>query len=185
MTEKNINDLHKLIEDANKIHDTTGEVQFIFSTATKYYNENNIEEKRDNVLDEVDDFFYIDTIDAFKDAPSRESVYDTIYRESNKFRRRDKIYQSLSKLGFEPSMYNLGEDYEQSFVINVGDLIINIRLSKNLFCKVSAFNLKDHRIDNIYYGFYIESKILKAFATCKIALSLQMKRQFKFFSLEI
>jgi len=98
--------------------------------------------------------------------PSRRSVYDTIYKETDYSIRRKKILETIGKIGFHPSDNNLDSpDYEHNFLrdIDIDGVhhLINLRLQSNLNCRIDY--LTEGPKQMVYFGFFDPHRIMSSF----------------------
>lgn len=128
-------------------------------------------EKRDDKIDKIlyDGDFHIDTEDAFKDLPSRYSYYDTNIKIIDKYKRYNHVIDFILKIGFRPSEWNLGREYEQSFMITEfldsdNNFKWNLTVKPNMFIKISYYEnyATKGSFGPIFNGFFNKFKILDA-----------------------
>jgi hypothetical protein len=90
--------------------------------------------------DDSETDYQVSDITMIENYPSRVPIYDSQFRQCSKLRKFDIVYSIISRLGFSPSVSNLGERYEQVFTreveLNGYKTILNLRLQSNLFCKI-------------------------------------------------
>jgi hypothetical protein len=149
-------DLTKYIIEAEKISKEKGDIYFVFDTKSKNdFKQLSKEEKRDVIIDEIleEDIYYVDSIKGFDSNPSRMCFYDTVTKETCRYKRYNKIIVFINSLGFEHSMTNLGCEYEQSFFLEYA----LIRVSPN--CWVRVFDRSDHVLK--FNGFFNPIEIRK------------------------
>lgn len=101
----------------------------------------NKDEERDLTISEIlemEEDFAIDDISGFQKLPSRFAYYDTEIRLCGRYERLNYVIDYIKLLGFEPSITNFGPEFEQSFILTLGNKCMTLRLTPNLF--VSYFN---------------------------------------------
>jgi hypothetical protein len=108
--------------------------------------------------------------DNFNSLPSRFSYYDTETKLTCRYKRYDHVVDFFKKLKFEPSISNVGPEFEQSYILEYKSTDDEdwfhhkflVRLKPNLFLSI------DHQYSNsnegfkmsIFNGFFSKSKIL-------------------------
>ena len=76
--------------------------------------------------------------------PSRHSYYDTETKISDVYKRYDYVIKFISDLGFSPSEWNLGREYEQNFHMCIDNDMVsrfNLRIHPNLFIEISYITM--------------------------------------------
>jgi hypothetical protein len=140
--------IEELIKEANRRSEETGEVFFVLSSTSEVI-QKDLQQKRDEVIDIIIDEpnYYISNVLEY----SRHSIYDTETRETDKYKRLEHIYQSLSEIGFTPK-FDIGDNIEKTFT-GYGTILT---LKPNLMIDVKLFG------DVFYNGFFSISKIIKS-----------------------
>lgn len=164
-----------LIDECEEMAILNDEPFFIFCTNTKHQINTNIQcgsislqrdKKIDNLLGVK---YYIGNISEFSELPSRYSYYDTINKMTNMYEKYNSAVDFIIDLGFIPSEYNLGREYDQSFVLKIRNegndedakyIGIIFRLKPNLFYEIVLDEKK-------YKGFYNRSEILNILGRSK------------------
>jgi len=172
----------ELIDECEKFAIESGETYFIFDNEISYHIKsrysNNKEDKRDFNLSQLlsTDKFHIGTDLYFREMPSRFSYYDTETKSFDRYHRYNIVVDFFKKMRFEPSEFNLGPEYEQSFILEIRNTDEDsesyqkiyhkyiMRLKPNLFLSISSENFESLSIPipNIpYIGFFNKSKIIE------------------------
>jgi hypothetical protein len=98
--------------------------------------------------------------------PSRVPIYDSQFKQLNKSRKFDRVYSVISRLGFSPSVSNLGEKYEQVFTRQIESngekSILNLRLQPNLFCRIDY--LSSDGLMSPYKGYFEYTRVYSSLA---------------------
>jgi hypothetical protein len=131
-----------------------------------------------NLLIEEEDSYHIGTEDDFRGLPSRYSYYDTETKLIGRYRRYDFITAYLSKIGFTPSITNLGVEYEQSYLIELINEKFICRLQPNLRLKIIYQN-SDCELKTIFDGFFKMTEIfeiMKSVAGTSFARDLKLSQ---------
>lgn len=180
-----------LIEECNNLYEQTGLVHFIFDYDTKdkisILSHKSKDEKREEILESLLDEnngFYISDENEFNSMPSRFSYYDTETKSSDKYQRYKIVVDFIKQIGFEPSEWNLGSEYEQSFSIELIDSGVNkwtLRLRPNLFLSIEHFykGITEGQNGIIYDGFFNRGKILNCLSACNKSYFESKVRDFK------
>lgn len=172
-----------LIDECDELSNTNDKTYFIFdksvSSSIKLNYNPNKETIRDIKIDEIlEDTgkYHIDDELGFKDLPSRFSYYDTETKLSDRYVRYKFVLDFIKKLGFIPSEFNLGPEYEQSYSLEI-NYILNkqnvalgeyihkyiLRLRPNLFISIISDN------SFVYDTFFNKNKIINVLnETCPI-----------------
>jgi hypothetical protein len=122
-----------------------------------------VSEKRNIIIDEIldENLFYICSEDDFKELPSRFAYYDTEIKLTNRYKRYEYVVNYIKSIGFEPSQFNIGQEYEQSFIIEIPSKCkLVIRLRPNLFMSFSTQTINDEYLSIKYDGFFNKEKIM-------------------------
>lgn len=161
-----------LIEECEILFQKTGKTHFIFD----YENKGKIsslthktkEEKRGENLDIIlnDEKFYISDGEEFRIMPSMFSYYDTEKKSQDRYKRYKIVTDFIKEIGFQPSEWNLGPEYEQSFSIELIDSGFNkwtLRLRPNLFLSIEHLckNISEGHNVIIYNKFFNRNNILE------------------------
>ena len=145
-----------LIDECEKLAEETGIIHFLFDTDTS------LKIKKLKTTDKIDindDVYEIGTEEDFKVMPSRFSYYDTETKLTCRYKKHNLASEWFKQIGFIPSLYNYGAEYENSFILELeeGNKLI-IRLKPNLIIKViHASNILNLVI---YSGFFSKMNIL-------------------------
>lgn len=126
------------------------------------------DEERDIKIDSIinsDKSFFIGDISFFEYLPSMYSYYDTETKILNKYERYNFILSFIKKIGFISSEWNLGYEYEQSFILEVDGHKLILRLNPNLFINI-RYETYDSIEPDIYNGFFNTKLILKSINKC-------------------
>ncbi len=158
-----------LIDECERLHEETGETYFILeSSIISKITLNGAElmsEKRDAKIDSLLDEYCVGNWDKFKGMPSQYSYYDTETKLTDIYKRYDLVVKYIKDIGFKPSKWNLGREYEQSYILSCEDtendlkLQWVIRLKPNMV--VSLF-FNETGTSTLYYGFFNKYKILNS-----------------------
>jgi len=136
--------IDKCLDLSKKINDIT----FIFRKDTSY-------------SDDSETDYQVSDISMILNYPSRVPIYDSQFKQLNKYRKFDRVYSVISKLGFSPSVSNLGERYEQVFTreieLNGYKTILNLRLQPNLFCKIDY--ISSDGLMSTYKGYFEYNRV--------------------------
>jgi len=171
-----------LIDECNKLSQIEDKTYFIFdksvSSSIKLKYNPNKETIRDIKIDEIlEDTgkYHIDDESGFLDLPSRFSYYDTETKLTDRYIRYNFVLDFINKLGFIPSEFNLGPEYEQSYTLEinytlntnlaVGEYVHKyiLRLRPNLFISIISDN------SFVYDTFFNKNKIINVLnETCPI-----------------
>jgi hypothetical protein len=118
---------------------------------------------REIVIDEIlgENVFYIGDETEFKELPSRFAYYDTEIKLTNRYKRYEFVTNYIKSIGFKPSQFNLGQEYEQSFLIEDRNFKLVIRLRPNLFMTFLTQTVDDDHLINRYDGFFSKEKIME------------------------
>lgn len=171
-----------LIDECEKLSKKNDKVYFIFDDmiSNRIETNNNIttelirDEKLTLLLDD-ENSYHIGTEDDFRGLPSRYSYYDTETKLIGRYRRYDFVTTYLSKIGFTPSITNLGPEYEQSYLIELINEKFICRLQPNLRLKIIYQN-SDCELKTIFDGFFKKTEI---FETMKSVAGLSFARDLK------
>jgi hypothetical protein len=110
--------------------------------------------------------YTVATHQELKSYPSRMTVYDTYFKETNQDRRRDSVYRIISKIGFGPSVNNLGHNFEQNFLkdihISGNHTLMNLRLKPNLLTVIDFIDDETSSIVDIFRGFFIPDEVIES-----------------------
>lgn len=131
--------LNKYIDKAEELSKKYDRTFFIFEkneTLDGY----DLEDDEDKDNDEIK-YLISDGIVEFKVMPSRNTIYDT-NSKLMKYERYKYILEYIKKIpNFNPSINNLGPDFEQSFFYHNKSFKLTIILTPNLFIKLVKFDL--------------------------------------------
>lgn len=157
-----------LIDECERLSIENDEIYFLFDTKlSSFINKRNAkskEDKRDNVISELleNSHYHIGTELDFKEMPSRFSYYDTETKLTCRYEKYKLVVDFLNSLGFQPSETNLGQEMEQSFILECDNsLKIIIRIQPNLLLKIITQN--EGGINTVYNGFFSKAKIYESF----------------------
>jgi hypothetical protein len=115
--------------------------------------------------------YTVATHQELKSYPSRMTVYDTYFKETNQDRRRDSVYRIISKMGFGPSVNNLGHNFEQNFLKDIhtptnfvsgNHTLMNLRLKPNLLTVIDFIDDETSSIVGIFRGFFIPEQVIES-----------------------
>ena len=141
--------IDKCLDLSKKINDIT----FIFRKDTSY-------------SDDSETDYQVSDISMIENYPSRVPIYDSQFKQLNKYRKFDRVYSVISKLGFSPSVSNLGERYEQVFTreieLNGYKTILNLRLQPNLLCKIDY--IYSNGLISPYKGYFEYNRVYASLA---------------------
>jgi hypothetical protein len=177
-----------LINECNLLSDKTGEIQFIFDTETTNIIKSmgiwSTGDKRDFIIDSVfdDDVYHIGDSNLFTGMPTRWSYYDTETRLIDRYQRYNYVKDYIIDLGFEYSITNLGPEYEQSFIIELSNNKWILRLTPNLFIKITHEDYQNQfppNKKNIFNGFFNKSIILESLKNSNKDIFLSISRNKK------
>jgi hypothetical protein len=171
-----------LIEECERLSKEHNKTYFIFDNMISNRIEvNNIttemirNEKLNLLLSE--DTHHIGTEDDFRGLPSRFSYYDTQTKLIGRYTRYDFVTKYLGKIGFTPSITNVGPGYEQSYLIELNDEKFICRLQPNLHIKVIYQN-SDY-MKTVFEGFFKKKEIfeiMKSVAGTSFARDLKLSQ---------
>lgn len=175
----------EIIDECENLSKLDGKTYFIFDThfsneisKIKYPNISKSLE-RDHKISEIlneNTKFHIGTIDDFKEIPSRFAHYDTEIKLTNRYKRYDYVINYLQSLGFNPSQFNLGKEYEQSYIIEItGKFKIVIRVKPNLFITILTQTEDDRYLKIRYDGFFNKVKIMDVCKNTHTKITQTMK----------
>lgn len=178
----------EIIDECENLSKLEGKTYFIFDTnlsneiekikdpdVTKAIDRNN---KISEILNE-NIKFHIGGIDIFKEMPSRFDHYDTEIKLTNRYKRYDYVVNYLQSLGFEPNEFNIGKEYEQSYILEIpGEVKMVIRLRPNLFLTILTQTATDDYLKVRYDGFFNKEKIMDVYQNTHPAM-IQMVRDVK------
>lgn len=171
-----------LIDECNSLSEINDKTYFIFdrsvSSSIKLKYNPNKETARDIKIDQIledESRYHIDDELGFKDLPSRFSYYDTETKLTDRYVRYNFVLDFIKKLGFIPSEFNFGPEYEQSYTLEVnytlntnlavGEYVHKyiLRLRPNLFISIISDD------SYVYNTFFNKNKIIKVLSdTCPI-----------------
>jgi hypothetical protein len=145
-----------LIDECEKLAEETGMIHFLFDTDTS------LKIKKLKITDKIDindDVYEIGTEYNFREMPSRFSYYDTETKLTCRYKKHNLASEWFKQIGFIPSIYNYGAEYENSFTLDLeNNNKLIIRLQPNLIIKViHASNILNLVI---YSGFFSKMNIL-------------------------
>jgi hypothetical protein len=156
----------ELIDECNNKSIENKKTLFIFDNRlSNIISEHNVrsrqEERVSNNLDLLfgSNKYYIGDIYEFSNLPSRKSFYDTETKMLGES-RYNYITDYIKNLGFEPSEWNIGREYEQCFSFKSETINSFIRLKPNLFIEVVKFPN-----DVLYSGFFNKNSIINSLDT--------------------
>ena len=158
-----------LIEECEKSSLEMGEIYFIFDNSvsnlirSRYEDDKSL--KREMNIDEIigyDEKFHIGSESYFREMPSRFSYYDTETKECDRYKKYKIVTEFLKSLDFKPSEFNLGPEYDQSFIFQHEDIHLILRLKPNLFLTIQDGFTDSFHPNNIFDGFFCKSKILNS-----------------------
>lgn len=173
-----------LIEECDRLSQENNKVYFIFDdmisnrieTNNNLTTETSRNEKLTLLLDD-NDCFHIGTEDDFRGLPSRFSYYDTETKLIGRYKRYDYVTSFLKKIGFTPSITNVGPEFEQSYLIELTDEKFICRLQPNL--KVKILYQNSDGIKTIFEGFFKKKEmfeIMKSVAGISFARDLKLSQ---------
>ena len=142
----------KLINECDELS-KNGDRFFIFDKELTNF----IEEKV-SVISESD-IFHIGKFDCFNVFPSRFSYYDTETKSTDRYERYKIVTDFIKRNGFEPSMFNFGPEYEETFSLVCNEDRFTIRLRPNLIINIS-YDGPEFIIGSIYNGFFSKLDII-------------------------
>lgn len=160
------------IKNVESLYKKDAIVRFITSKST--YNE--IMEKKsfskkekrnfklDTLLADDGEEYQVVTEQGLVDLPSQFYYYDTYTKKTCKWERYNYILKELDEMGYKPSKWNLGPEYEQSFSLKIGSFISILNLKTNMFYSLKVMNENIHKniIMNKFFNMdYIENSILE------------------------
>lgn len=158
-----------LIDECEKLALENETTYFIFSKS-----ESNIinvklrpnkENEREIEIEQIiEDYYHIGTIEDFYDMPSRLSVYDTETKLICRYARYNIVRDLFIKMGFKPSISNVGPEYEQTFLLTIDNEYWLVRLKPNLFLTIRYATDTEYKVSDleIFSGFFNKNKILKS-----------------------
>ena len=158
-----------LIDQCEKASESFGETYFIFDNSvsnflkSRYMDDKSL--NREIKIDEIlghDEKFHIGSETYFREMPSRFSYYDTETKECNRYKKYNIVIDFIKSLGFSPSEFNLGPEFDQSFTFKHEDINLILRLKPNLFLTIQDGFTDSFHPNNIFDGFFSKSKIFKA-----------------------
>lgn len=181
---KNSEVKQSLIDECDRLSQENNKVYFIFDDmiSNRIETNNNLttETSRNeklNLLLEDEDSYHIGTEDDFRGLPSRFSYYDTETKLVGRYKRYDYVTLFLSKIGFTPSITNVGPEFEQSYLIELTDEKFICRLQPNL--KVKILYQNSDGIKTIFEGFFKKKEmfeIMKSVAGISFARDLKLSQ---------
>ncbi len=133
----------ELIDECN--NKSNGETLFIFDNrisniVSEHFSKNSKETRVNNNIDLLfGNKYYVGDVLEFRDLPSRKSFYDTETKMIGES-RYNYIYNYITNLGFKPSEWNMGREYEQVFSME-GLICVYLRLTPNLFIEIEHTNI--------------------------------------------
>lgn len=155
-----------LIDECEELSKLNNQIYFIFDdmVSNRIKTNNNptneiLREEKLNLILEDDDCYHIGTEDDFKGLPSRYSYYDTETKLVGRYRRYDFVTSYLSKIGFTPSITNIGPEYEQSYLNELVDEKFICRLQPNLRVKLIYQNTDCFK--TVFEGFFKKKEIFE------------------------
>jgi hypothetical protein len=182
-------ELIKLCEEKSLEYDQT---YFIFDYSTTntilLKQTHDIAEKRDlkiKSISEENPKFYIGDIGEFDMLPSRHSYYDTETKISDVYKRYDYVIKFIRDLGFSPSEWNLGREYEQNFHMCIDNDMVskfNLRIHPNLFIEISYITMDPKFPDlftNVFKSFFNKKAILESMSSCNKHALIRYIRDYK------
>jgi hypothetical protein len=146
-------ELEIAIDKCLELSKQNNDIAFVFKKDTGYGDDSESE-------------YIVSDITMMENYPSRVPIYDSQFKQLNKYRKFDRVYSVISKLGFNPSVSNLGEKYEQVFTrqidLNNEKSILNLRLQPNLFCRIDY--LSSDGLMSPYKGYFEYNRIYSSLA---------------------
>ena len=178
----------EIIDECENLSKLEGKTYFIFDT----HFSNEIEKIRDLNITKVIDRdnkiseilnenikFHVGSIDNFKEMPSRFAHYDTEIKLTNRYKRYDYVINYLQSLGLNPNEFNIGKEYEQSYILEIpGKVKMVVRLRPNLFLTILTQTDKDDYLKVRYDGFFNKEKIMDIYQNTHPEM-IQMVRDVK------
>jgi hypothetical protein len=151
------------IDECDRLAEETGETHFLFDTKLSNF----IKKKKSINKEELclleEEAYHIGTEIDFGAMPSRFSYYDTETKLKDRYEKYAFATRFIESLHFVPSEFNLGQEMEQSYILELreGEDMEKfiIRLQPNLFVKII------HIIDDfntIYNGFFSKRKMFES-----------------------
>jgi hypothetical protein len=177
-----------LIDECENLCLLDNKTYFIFdnliSNRIKLSNTFGKEDKRDIIIEQTlnEDVFHIGDDSYFHDMSSRFSYYDTQTKLVGRYNRYKFVYDFIIKLGFLPSDWNLGPEYEQTFSISDYYEKWILRLSPNLFIKIDYEDYKSQFPGSkkvIYNNFFNMSLMLRSLELSNIKFFKSKVREIK------
>lgn len=156
----------ELIDECEELSKKTGDVYFIFDSKVSNEIKKSRSDKsdlREIAIDEIlgENIFHIGSEIEFKELPSRFAYYDTEIKLTNRYKRYEFVTNYIKSIGFKPSQLNLGQEYEQSFLIEDSKFKLVIRLRPNLFMTFLTQTEDDIYLRTRYDGFFSKEKIME------------------------
>lgn len=157
--------MEELIKECERLKEKDGENYFIFDKKTTnainlHFSNSDTQLKRDVIIEQLigTDLYCIGDLSDLYKLPSREIFYDTETKESCKYKRYKKVIDFILSIGTEASTSNIGQEYEQSFIINGYVFFYKFTVKPNCFIEISFFGPDGKK--TIYNEFYNKNKIL-------------------------
>lgn len=160
-----------LVDECELLAKNFGETYFIFDTIISNRIKTNGYDRDDKLSSLLNkdfdnlhkDIYHICNKEGFIGLPSRFSYYDTETKLLDKHKKYKLVIDFITLLTFIPGVNNFGPEYEQSFTTNDVNCFFTIRLSPNLFIKLTYMDYKHGGpIETIFYGFFNKTKIYES-----------------------
>ena len=151
------------IDECDRLAEETGETHFLFDTKLSNF----IKKKKSINKEELclleEEAYHIGTEIDFGAMPSRFSYYDTETKLKDRYEKYAFATRFIESLHFVPSEFNLGQEMEQSYILELreGEDMEKfiIRLQPNLFLKI--IHIRDD-FNTIYNGFFSKRKMFES-----------------------
>ena len=151
------------IDECDRLAEETGETHFLFDTKLSNF----IKKKKSINKEELclleEEAYHIGTEIDFGAMPSRFSYYDTETKLKDRYEKYAFATRFIESLHFVPSEFNLGQEMEQSYILDLreGEDMEKfiIRLQPNLFLKI--IHIRDD-FNTIYNGFFSKRKMFES-----------------------
>jgi hypothetical protein len=153
------------IDECDRLAEKTGETHFLFDTKLSHFiKRKDIFKKEESDLSQLEEeAYHIGTEIDFGAMPSRFSYYDTETKLKDRYEKYAFTTRFIESLHFVPSEFNLGQEMEQSYILELreGEDIEKfiIRLQPNLFLKI--MHVRDD-FNTIYSGFFSKRKMFES-----------------------
>lgn len=152
------------IDKCDRLAEETGETHFLFDTKlSNFIKKKKSINKEELCLLEEEEAYHIGTETEFGAMPSRFSYYDTETKLKDRYEKYAFATRFIESLHFVPSEFNLGQEMEQSYILELreGEDMEKfiIRLQPNLFLKI--IHIRDD-FNTIYSGFFSKRKMFES-----------------------